>query len=118
MKHSAPLVWLHSSSEGVLVRIECTPFIRQSWRESLRALSKGTGLQGGEGSGGLLLARELQKSENHHCINVRMQNSMQMAFRTFSSTTPVKSIKKFRQDFINSKEQKKIQVNLLKHHQT
>lgn len=107
MKHSAPLVWLHSSSEGVLVRIECTPFIRQSWRESLRALSKGTGLQGGEGSGGLLLARELQKSENHHCINVRMQNSMQMAFRTFSSTTPVKSIKKFRQDFINSKEQKK-----------
>lgn len=86
MKHSAPLVWLHSSSEGVLVRIECTPFIRQSWLESLRALSKGTGLQGGEGSRSLLLARELQKSENHHCINVRMQNSMQMAFRTFSST--------------------------------
>lgn len=89
MKHRAPLVWLHSSSEGVLVRIECTPFIRQSWRESLRALSKGTGLQGGEGSGGLLLARELQKSENHHCINVRMLNTMQMDFRTFNSTTPV-----------------------------
>lgn len=35
MKHSAPLVWLHSNSEGVLVCIECTPFIRQSWRESL-----------------------------------------------------------------------------------
>lgn len=30
IKHRAPLVWLHSSSEGVLVRRECTPFIRQS----------------------------------------------------------------------------------------
>lgn len=30
IKHKAPLVWLHSSSEGVLVFIECTPFIRQS----------------------------------------------------------------------------------------
>lgn len=30
IKHRAPLVWLHSSSEGVLVLIECTPFIRQS----------------------------------------------------------------------------------------
>lgn len=30
IKHRAPLVWLHSSSEGVLVFIECTPFIRQS----------------------------------------------------------------------------------------
>ena len=109
MKHSAPLVWLHSSSEGVLVRIECTPFIRQSWRESLQALSKGRGLRGGEGSRGLLLAWELQKSENHHCINVRMQNSMQMAFRTFSSTSPVSSIKKFRQAFINSRGKKNSQ---------
>lgn len=30
IKHKAPLVWLHSNSEGVLVFIECTPFIRQS----------------------------------------------------------------------------------------
>lgn len=63
MKHSAPLVWLHSSSKGVLVRIECTPFIRQSWRESLLALSEGPGLRGAEASEGLLLAGELQKSE-------------------------------------------------------
>lgn len=106
MKHSAPLVWLHSSSEGVLVRIECTPFIRQSWRESLQAPSKGTGLRGGEGSGGLLLAEELQKSENHHCVSVRTHNSMQMAFRTCSSTSTISSIKKYRQAFINSRGKK------------
>lgn len=72
MKHSAPLVWLHSSSEGVLVRIECTPFMRQSWRESLQAPSKGAGLRGAEGAGGLLSAEELQKSENHHSVSVRI----------------------------------------------
>lgn len=35
MKHRAPLVWLHSNSEGVLVRRECTPFIRGRWWDSL-----------------------------------------------------------------------------------
>lgn len=114
MKHSAPLVWLHSSSEGVLVRIECTPFIRQSWRESLQALSKGTGLRGAGGSGGLLLAGELQKSENHYCVSIRMQKSMHMAFRTFSSTSPISRIKKFRQAFINSRGKKKIPSETLK----
>lgn len=77
MKQRAPLVWLHSSSEGVLVRIECTPFMRQSCREPLPAPSEGT-----EGSGGSLPAQELQKSENHRCVN-RMPGSKQRACRTF-----------------------------------
>lgn len=72
MKHKAPLVWLHSSSEGVLVFIECTPFIRQSCRSgaeqppSWASASAEGGLWGGGGFGGLLSAGELQKSESHY----------------------------------------------------
>lgn len=66
IKHRAPLVWLHSSSEGVLVFIECTPFIRQSWREAGQTPSEETVLWGGGGFGSLLSAGELQKSESHY----------------------------------------------------
>lgn len=66
IKQRAPLVWLQSSSEGALVLIECTPFIRQSWREAGPTPSEERGLWGGGGFGGLLSAGELQKSESHY----------------------------------------------------
>lgn len=66
-KHSAPWVWLHSSSEGVLGLMACTPLMRQSWRqEAGQRPSERGGLWGGGGLGGLLSAEELQKSESHY----------------------------------------------------
>lgn len=87
IKHKAPLVWLHSSSEGVLVLIEWTPFMRQSCWEPLETQLGGGGCQRGDGVCSLSFAGELQKPESHYLVTGRMQTFCSWLLSRHCSTT-------------------------------